>query len=231
AKANVSVAKASVGKAQAQLEKAQLDIKHTKIYAPFSGRISKPAYAVGDNVTPSGKALFELVQLDPIYIATSVELSKYNAIVMLRTKMEHEGREIPEFHVSLTLAGNVDYPEEGEFQNWSHESAESSGMIIARAVFPNPDGLLLPGQNVTVKGKAMQEVTRIVIPQTHVRQDQQGHFVLLVDNDQIIQRQNIDVGIRDGKDWAVKTGLDEGARVISPGMQGLKPGMAVTLNE
>ncbi|MBU3069418.1 efflux RND transporter periplasmic adaptor subunit [Aestuariicella sp. G3-2] len=231
AKANISVAQASVGKAQAQLEKAQLDITHTKIYAPFSGRISKPTYAIGDNVSPNGKPLFELVQLDPIYVATSVELSRYNTIVLLKAKLEQEGQDIPDFDVTLSLAGDIDYPEQGHFQNWSHESTESSGMITARAEFPNPDGLLLPGQNVTVKGKALQAITRIMIPQTHVRQDQQGHFVFMVNSNQVVERKNIEVGIRDGKDWAIKQGLTEGDRVISPGLQGIKPGLDVLISE
>lgn len=231
AKANISVAQASVGKAQAQLEKAQLDITHTKIHAPFAGRISKPTYAVGDNVGPGGKPLFELVQLDPIYVATSVELSRYNTIMLLKAKLEQEGQDVPDFDVTLSLAGDIDYPEQGHFQNWSHESTESSGMITARAEFPNPDGLLLPGQNVTVKGKALQAITRIMIPQTSVRQDQQGHYVFVVNSDQIVERKNIEVGIRDGKDWAIKQGLSEGDRVISPGMQGIKPGLEVVIGE
>jgi RND family efflux transporter MFP subunit len=229
ARATRDVAMANVAKAAAQLEQARLDMEHTQIKAPFSGRISKPRFAVGDYVTPAGPALFELVQLDPIYATASVGLENYNNYVILRTEMERKGMDLPEIELTLELVGGLQYPHTGKFENWSHSSSQSSGMITGRALFPNPDGLLLPGQNVTLVGKAMQKSERTMVPQAAVLQDQQGYYVMTLDDTDTVRRQNVQVGVRDGADWAVREGLEPGTRVIVAGAQTLRAGTKVAV--
>jgi len=229
ARASKDVAMANVAKAAAQLEQAKLDMAHTRIQAPFSGRISKPRFAVGDYVTPAGQPLFELVQLDPIYATASVGLKNYNNYVILRSEMERQGVEIPEVELTLELVGGLEYPHIGKFENWSHSSSQSSGMITGRALFPNPDGMLLPGQNVTLVGKAMKKTERTMVPQAAVLQDQQGYYVMIVDEDSIVQRRNLQMGVRDGADWAVREGLEPGTRVIVAGAQALRAGTQVAV--
>ena len=229
AKAAREVALAGVAQAAAKLEQARLDLEHTRISAPFRGRISKARFAVGDYVTPAGASLFELVQLDPIYATANVGLKSYNNYVVLRTEMERKGMELPEIELTIELVGGLEYPYAGKFENWSHSSSGGSGMITGRALFPNPDGLLLPGQNVTLKGKTIRKVERTMVPQAAVLQDQQGHYVMVLDDDDNVQRRNLTMGIRDGSDWAVREGLDAGTRVIVTGAQALRPGTRVAV--
>jgi RND family efflux transporter MFP subunit len=184
---------------------------------------------VGDYVTPAGQPLFELVQLDPIYATASVGLKNYNNYVILRSEMERQGVEIPEVELTLELVGGLEYPHIGKFENWSHSSSQSSGMITGRALFPNPDGMLLPGQNVTLVGKAMKKTERTMVPQAAVLQDQQGYYVMIVDEDSIVQRRNLQMGVRDGADWAVREGLEPGTRVIVAGAQALRAGTQVAV--
>lgn len=229
AKASKDVALANVAKAAAQLEQARLDLEHTRIKAPFAGRISKPRFAVGDYVTPAGQPLFELVQLDPIYATASVGLKNYNNYVILRTEMERKGIELPELELTLELVGGLEYPHPGKFENWSHSSSQSSGMITGRALFPNPEGLLLPGQNVTVVGKTIRKAERTMVPQAAVLQDQQGYYVMTLDDGDIVRRKNVKMGIRDGADWAVREGLEPGTRVIVAGAQALRAGTQIAV--
>lgn len=229
AKASKDVALANVAKAAAQLEQARLDMAHTQIKAPFSGRISKPRFAVGDYVSPAGQPLFELVQLDPIYATASVGLKTYNNYVILRTEMERKGMELPEVELTLELVGGLQYPHAGRFENWSHSSSQSSGMITGRALFPNPDGMLLPGQNVTLVGKTIRKTERTMVPQAAVLQDQQGYYVMTLDDQDVVRRQNVKMGVRDGADWAVREGLEPGARVIVAGAQALRAGTQVAV--
>lgn len=229
AKASIDVASAGVARAEAQLKKAQLDVDNTRIRAPFSGRISKPRHAVGSLVQPSGQPLFELVQLDPIYASASVDLSIYNTFALRVKELEAQGETLPEVELTLELAGGGAYPYSGRFENWSHHSDDSSGMIKGRALFPNPDGMLLPGQNVTLVGRAMQAFERTMVPQSAVIQDQQGRYVMILDENDTVQRRNIETGARDGADWSVRNGLDEGTRVIVQGGQSLRPGTKVSL--
>lgn len=230
AKATVEVSRSAVEKAKAALSRARLNLEYTQIHAPFSGRISKPGHAVGDLVSSlTIEPLFELVQLDPIYVKASVELGVYNRFAMLRQRFENEGEAVPEVKVEVQLAGDIEYPHRGVFVSWDHASSGSQGTIAGRARFDNPDGLLLPGQNVILNGRAIEAIERIFVPQKAILQDQQGHYVLTMGDDGLVTRKNVEVGLRDGADWAVKSGLENGDRVIIEGVQRLAPGMKVQL--
>ncbi len=230
AKSSVGTARAAVAEARAQLELAQHNLSRTTILAPFSGKISRPYHAVGDLVGPLAvQPLFQLVQLEPIYAVASIELSKYNEFVALRSKLSKEGVEVPDLEVYLELAGGQDYEYKGEFVAWSQAGKGSQGTISARVVFPNPEGLLLPGQNVMIRGEAAAKVERVVIPQRAVQQDQQGHYVKVIDAENTVQRKNIQVGARDGTDWSVLLGLEEGERVVTEGGASYKPGTVVDI--
>ncbi len=230
AKASFSSAKAAVSEAEAALQKAQLNLERTRIVAPFSGRISPPGHAVGDLVGPlSVNPLFELVQLDPIYVDGAVEQGKYNHFVLLRKKLDAEGVDVPELKVSIVLSGGEEYPYPGTFQSWDHSAQAAPGMIVGRTLFPNPDQILLPGQNVVVRGEAIEAVTGVFVPQRAVLQDQQGHYVIAIDASDTLVRRNIEVGIRDGADWSVHRGLAEGDRVIVRGAERLAPGTPVSI--
>lgn len=230
AKASVETSRAAVARAEANLVSAQLTLKRTKISAPFSGRISKPGHAIGDRVGPlSVTPLFELAQLDPIYVTASVELGLYNRFTMLRQKLVSEGVDVPELTVTLELTGAGPYPYPGVFEAWDHTAGSSRGMIAGRSLFPNPDGILLPDQTVTVHGRAIEPINRIFVPQKAVLQDQQGHYVLVIDAEAVVRRKNIEVGVRDGADWAVRSGLAAGDRIIIEGAQRLAPGMQASI--
>ena len=229
-KANVEIARAAAASAEAHLFAAQLRVQRTKILAPFSGRISKPGHAVGDQVGPlSLHPLFQLAQLDPIYVTAGVEVGMYNRFTMLRQKLEAEGKDIPELIVTIELTGAGEYPYPGKFEAWDHTAGASRGMIAARMLFPNPHGILLPGQSVKAQGRAIKALKRIFVPQKAVLQDQQGHFVLVIDGDGAVRRKNIEMGLREGADWAVQSGLESGERVIIEGAQRLAPGMQVSI--
>ena len=231
AKAAVEVSRSAVAKARAEVTTAELNVEYTRIHAPFSGRISKPGHALGDLVSAVAiEPLFELVQLDPIYVTANVELGVYNRFVMLRQRFEKEGLVVPELVVGVQLAGDLLYPHKGTFVAWDHTSQGSQGTIAGRTSFANPDGLLLPGQNVILNGRMIESIERIFVPQKAVLQDQQGHYALIIGGDGLVQRKNLDVGIRDGADWSIKSGLESGDKIIIEGAQRLAPGMKVVIN-
>ncbi len=232
AKAKYASAGAAVSEAEAALQKAQLNLERTRIVAPFTGRISPPGHAVGDLVGPlTLTPLFELVQLDPIYVDGAVEQGRYNHFVLLRKKLDDRGVDIPELKVSIVLTGGEEYPYEGQFQSWDHSAKAAPGMIVGRTLFPNPDQILLPGQTVVVRGEAIEEVNGVFVPQRAVLQDQQGHYVIAIDDQDSLVRRNIEVGIRDGADWSVYEGLEDGDRIVLRGAERLSPGTPVRIAE
>ena len=225
-----NAAQAGLTESNAQLTKSQIDLKHTKIYAPFSGKISANYHGVGDMVGPLAVVpLFSLIQLDPIYAKANVELSLYNHFQLLINKLKIELRDTPKITVTLELVGGELYNHTGTFESWANSAEKSSGMIAARIRIANPDGLLLPEQNVVVHGQTMEKITRVFVPQIAVFQDQQGHYVMVLDDNNIVQRKNLEMGIRDGADWAVIKGLTKNTRLITSGISKLRPGTGVDI--
>lgn len=232
AKAQWEVAHAQVDIAKALIEQAQEDLADTKVYAPFSGRISAPIYAVGDLYAPgdptSPAAVAEIVSLDPIYATGLVDQSNYFSFLARRLKLEEAGRSIPPLEIEVILPGNNTYPLKGTFENWDNTAVASTGTIAARVLFSNPQGTLLPGQTVTIRGQLIEAVEAPLVPQRAVSLDQQGHYVWVVTTDATAERRNVEVGIRSGADWTVLDGLVDGDKVVVEGLQKLRPGLAVT---
>ncbi len=104
-------------------------------------------------------------------------------------------------------------------------------MITGRSRFANPEGQLLPGANVTVVGQTIESTERVMVPQAAVLQDQQGHYVMVLDEQDTVRRANLEMGVRDGADWAVRSGLEEGARVIIEGAQVMRPGTQMSVKK
>ncbi|WP_240732905.1 efflux RND transporter periplasmic adaptor subunit [Halioglobus maricola] len=233
ARAAIDSARAAVASAKAALNKAELDLSHTTITAPFSGKISKSYWAIGDTAMPSSpnapEPLFILVSMDPVFVTAGVQLEKYHEFVLKRKAWLDAGKTIPELEVGLKLSGGSEYPHSGVFEAWDNTSSASSGTITGRVLFPNPDGLLLPGNNVTLEGKVVGGINRIVIPQKAVLRDQQGEYVKIVDSSDTLVRRNVDVGIRDGADWVIIDGLEVGDRVVTAGAQRLREGAKVAI--
>lgn len=233
AKAAFDSTQADVARAEAAVKQAELDLSRTAIYAPFSGKVSRPNYSVGTFVQPGNPTqplpLFSLAQLDPIYVTGDVELGVYNRAVLARRRMADEGRPIPELELRLELAGGGTYEHIGSFESWDSSTTSTRGTIKGRVNFPNPEGLLLPGENVLILGEYVEAVEAIVVPQRAVQLDQQGHFVLIVNAEDSVERRNIEVGIRIGADWSVVDGLQTGDRVVVDGVQMLRVGTAVDI--
>ena len=230
AKSTVQSAEAKLNKAQSLLGQAREDLSHTSITAPFSGRVGAPNYAVGDVVIlPSTVPITKLVKMDPVYVLAHVGQKAYNEFYDAAEQLKQQGRAIPNMELYLELPGGAIYPFKGEFFSWDATAAATRGTIAARVLFPNPDGLLIPEENVKLHGKLLLEVQRIVIPQKAVSQDQQGHYVYILDRENKVERTNIEVGMRLGPNWAVRSGLKVGDRVLVEGLQKVSAGDEVTV--
>jgi RND family efflux transporter MFP subunit len=231
AEAEYAAAQAQVAMAEARVARAEKAIEDTEVRAPFEGRISAANRAVGDLVQPGDptqpEPLAEIVRLDPVYAISFVSQQIYNEFLRRRDRIEAQGQVAPELELTMILPGGEVYPETGSFVSWDFEAAGTRGSIAARASFPNPNGELLPGETVTIRGRVVEAMDRVMIPQRAVGQDQEGRFVMVVGPDNIVERRLVELGIRDGADWAVVDGLDEGERVIVEGLQKVRPGATV----
>ena len=143
-----SQAKSAVKAAQASVEKAELDLSYTTITAPFTGRIGKVNYNVGNVVGPTSNILATLIITDPIFASFQVEESIY-----ISYQQAHQGtntEDNTEFEISLRLPNNSAYPEKGKLDFADTKISEGMGTVELRTIFPNPQNIILPGLFVTL---------------------------------------------------------------------------------
>lgn len=231
AQAYFDAAEAKVAKATVGVDRARKALDDTVIRAPFPGRISAASRAVGDIVQfgdpTQPEPMAEIVRLDPIYALSYISQEIYNEFLRRRARLAAEMDELPKLELTLIVPGGEAYPDKGTFVSWDFQAAASRGAIAARAEFPNPNGELLPGENVTIRGRTIETLDRVVIPQRAVGQDQEGRYVMVVGADDTVARRAVELGIRDGADWTVADGLEAGERVIVEGLQKVRPGAKV----
>lgn len=218
-------ARAQLQQAKAGLQQAELNLGYTTIRAPIRGRIGRAAYTLGNLVGPSSGPLARIVQLDPIRVVYSVSENEYVAAKMKAARQpgQLEAQLVPR----LKLPDGQMYPQAGKLDFTDPQVDPTTGTIAMRAVFDNPHGLLLPGQYVTVLISRRQARRMPVVPQAAVLEDRQGLYVLVVDQDNRVQRRGIIRGAPVGTGWAVESGLKAGERIIVLGLQKVSPGQVV----
>lgn len=220
-----SQAKASVKSAQAALKRAELDLSYTTIIAPFTGRIGKVNYNVGNVVGPSSEALARLTVTDPIYVSFQVEEELY-----LNYLQQHKNADNPsdvKMDLSLRLPNDTAYEEYGEFDFADTKIEQGMGTVELRAKFANTQDIILPGLFVTLITESQQKESMAVVPQAAVQSSQQGQFVLVVDESNTVKQRHVVLGRRINAMWVVHEGLKEGEQVIIEGLQKVRPGVAV----
>lgn len=212
--------------AKAQLAIDQIHLAYTVVSAPITGRIGRTAFTVGNLVEPSSGVLARIVQEDPIRVVYG---ASENDMAMVQTALREaaSGKKNRILAPSLRLADGSAYPHPGLVQFVDNQVDPSTGTIAVRAVFSNPDGVLIPGQYVTVLVKDRDPRIVPVVPQSAVLVDQKGHYVLTVDNANRVETRYIRVGATLGTEWAVMSGLTEGDKVIVQGLQKVRPGQEV----
>ncbi|ROQ89829.1 efflux RND transporter periplasmic adaptor subunit [Desulfosoma caldarium] len=212
--------------AKAQLAIDQLQLSYTVVTSPITGRIGRTAYTVGNLVGPSSGVLARIVQEDPIRVVYGVSENDV-AAVQAALREAASGKNNRVLAPSLRLLDGTAYASTGTVQFVDNQVDPSTGTIAVRAVFPNPDGLLIPGQYVTVLVKARDPNPLPVVPQSAVLVDQKGHYVLIVDASGTVAARYISLGPTLGTEWAVTSGLVEGEQVIVQGLQKVRPGQTV----
>ncbi|WP_019027050.1 efflux RND transporter periplasmic adaptor subunit [Colwellia piezophila] len=220
-----SQAKSAVKAAQASVEKAELDLSYTTITAPFSGRIGKVNYNVGNIVGPTSSPLATLIISDPIFVSFQVEESFY--ISYLQQLQGARTAKKPEFELSLRLPNNSEYPEKGKLDFADTKIAQGMGTVELRTVFPNPRNIILPGLFVTLIVETLDKEEMALIPQAAVQENQQGKFVLIVGQDNKVKQRHVVLGRRINAMWVVEKGVAIGEHVIVEGLQKVRSGVEV----
>lgn len=225
--ATEQIANAEVMAMEAELNRAKLNLGYTEIRAPFDGRIGKSKFSLGDLVNPQSGALATLVALDPIYVEWGVSEQVILAYRRRFAELMRDGKPTIKVIPRLKFADGSFYVHEGGVNFLDNRVDPATGTQAVRAVFPNPDKMLLPGQYVSVVIQIGEAEEQLQIPQSAVQQDQRGYYVLVIDVNNQAATRRVKLGDRRVLHWMVKEGLKEGEEVIYQGLQKVRPGMVV----
>ena len=227
ATSNERQANARRQEANAALETARLNLGYTTIRAPISGRIGRTAYSQGNLVGPASNRLARIVQIDPIRVVYAVNEADLQT---LHPGGDSDGRDDAQggWISRLRLPDNTEYPLAGRFDFIDNQVDPGTGTIAVRAVFDNPQGLLLPGQFVTVYNRRPTPVTLPVVPQSAVQADREGQYVFVIDDQNRAQLRRIAIRAAMGTQWIVQSGLTAGETIVVQGVQKVTPGLEVT---
>jgi RND family efflux transporter MFP subunit len=218
--------------AEGALKAAQLNIEFTHVVAPLTGRVSRHLVSVGNLVQGSdaggGTLLTSIVSLDPIYIYFDVDEATY----LKNNKLWFEGRrpssrDTPN-PVQVTLTGETKPSHEGKMDFLDNRLDLSTATLRSRAVIPNKDLSILPGQfgRVRLIGSAPYEA--LLLPDTAVATDQSRKIVFVVKDDNTVEAKPVTLGPLDEGLRVIRDGLKPEDKVIVDGLQRARVGAKVT---
>ncbi|PTQ73886.1 efflux RND transporter periplasmic adaptor subunit [Pseudomonas sp. GV071] len=219
--------------AEATLQSAQINLRYTKVLAPIAGRIGRSAVTEGALVSNGQTtALATIQQLDPIYVDVTQSSAQ-----LLKLRRELESGNLQKAgdnaaKVKLVLEDGSLYEKEGKLEFSEVSVDEGTGSVTIRAVFPNPDHQLLPGMFVHAQLQAGVNDNAILAPQQGVTRDLKGlPTALVVNAENKVELRQLKAERTLGNDWLINDGLKAGDRVITEGLQYVKPGVEVKVSE
>ncbi len=228
--AALETGQANLLSAQARVAQAELNLSYTRITSPIDGRIGAAELSVGSFVSGSSMALARVVEMDPIRVVFSVS---DRSILELRAAAGDIGKEelARRYQPSLRLSNDQAYREPGKIEFFGNEIDPATGTLAVRTLFSNPDGLLIPGQFVTVVIWGTEKTLRPVVPLGSVQQDREGKFVLLVNEQNAVELRRIKTSRQINGNWVVDDGLKGGEKLVVEGLQNISEGAAVSPTE
>ena len=218
-------ARATADQASAALDNARISVNYTRVTAPISGLIGASSVTPGALATPAQATPFAVIQnIDRVYVDMTQSSSE---TMRLRQALAQNGQ--THARVRLVLQDGSEYAHDGELQFSEVTVNQSTGTVRLRAVFPNPDHLLLPGMFVQARLTEGVNPTAILAPQQGVTRNARGEAVAMVLNPQnVVEQRVIETGATAGDQWIVTAGLNPGDRLIVDGLQRIRPGAEAT---
>lgn len=226
-------AQADVGSAKAALDKARIDLGFTRVTSPIAGRIGRSTVTPGALVTANQVAALATVQqLDPIYVdltQSSTELLHMKRDLESGKLQRAGGAAVP---VQLVLEDGSLYGAAGKLAFSEVTVDQDTGSVTLRAVFPNPKGELLPGMYVRARLAQGVQDHAILVPHAAVSRDPKGNAtVMVVNGESKAEARIVKTAQSLGDQWVVTEGLAAGDRVIVEGLQRVKPGAPVQVQD
>jgi len=219
---------AALESALAAEHSAEIELEHSEVRAPISGRISRAITTPGNFATAGTTLLTTIVTVNPVYVYTDIDENSLLKLQALQREKklftDAEGR-VP---VELQLSNETSFPHKGHIESFDNRLDEGTGSMILRAEFPNTDDSLTPGLFARVRLPMTAMYKAMIIDEKSILTDQANKYVLGVDDKNISVYKPIVIGPALAGKRVIRSGLTVGEKIIVNGMARLpQPGMPV----
>lgn len=228
--ASLDQAKAEIMVAQAAVDTARINLNYTKVYAPIDGRIGKSSVTEGALVTANQTTpMATITQLDPIYVDVSQSSSELMRLRKAVSAGLVQQGQADQASVTLTLDGSTQaYDQPGQLQFSDVTVDQTTGSVQVRAVFPNPRKELYPGLFVRARVEQGARDNALLVPQQALVRNADGSAaVWVVGADNKVAPRPVTTAQAVGDKWLINDGLQAGDRVVTEGLQKIRPGAEV----
>ena len=222
AESNYLQAQAAVKQAEANLALAKIDLDYTEIKAPFTGYIGKALVREGNYVSSNSTSLARIVQVNPIRVAFSMTDKDF-----LNIRQEYSGEKAANIRTQLVLPNGKVMQNHFMSRFTDNEVNSDTATIAVYTEFNNDEGYLIPGNYVKMMIGTKDDVTALLVPQAAVAQDENGNFVVVVDENNIATERRVVLGDVIGENQVVMDGLAQDERVVVQGLQKVRDGQKV----
>jgi len=224
-------ATAQVEAARAAVNKATLDLGYTRVMSPVNGLAGTSKVKTGALVGRGENTLLTTVStIDPILFRAGIAEADY---LRLRQQLQKSGAtaDLKSVPIDLILADGATYAHKGNIELAERAVDASTGTLMIQFRFPNPDGLLRPGQYGRARFVVERLTGAMLVPQRAVQEIQGTYSVAVVSGDGTVAFHNVKVGPKMDAQWVINEGVKPGDRVVVEGLQRVKDGMKVTPRE
>ncbi|ARQ46882.1 efflux RND transporter periplasmic adaptor subunit [Oxalobacter formigenes] len=221
-------ASADVEAAKATLVNNKLNLEYATVTAPISGRIGRAMVTEGALVGQNEATLLATIQqINPIYLnltQSSAELLKLRQMMQSGALKDAEKSGLK---VTMVMEDGSIYPHTGKLLFSDISVDPTTGELALRALFPNPDNMLLPGMFVRARLEQAVNENAITVPQQAVQHTNDGSQVIVINQENKAEIRQVKTTSAIGNRWLVTEGLQPGDRVIVEGLQKVRPGSPV----
>lgn len=219
-------AEATLEAAKATVESAKLDLGYTRVEAPVGGMIGKTEVHPGALVgRVQSTLLTQISTLDPIRVRVTISEREY---LDFARKAESSGKQGDAADFELILADASVHPHSGKLAFVDRAVDSRTGTILVEVSFPNPGGIVRPGQYARVRVAVETKQGALLVPQRAVQETQGLYNVAVVDAQSKVELRTVQPAERVGDLWRIDSGLEPGERIVVEGLQKVRPGAAVT---
>ncbi|MEM1156191.1 MAG: efflux RND transporter periplasmic adaptor subunit [Pseudomonadota bacterium] len=218
---------AAVAEAEAAVKLAKINLDYTDILSPLDGRIGLSTLDVGNIVKADDAVLATVASVDPILVSFFMS----EQVLLEKRRKGLISGDGSTLSAELILADGKAYSSQGQVMFVGESVSLETDTVELRASYPNPEGLLIPGQVVLVSLLSQEDDDTLTIPLAAVQLDSSGHFVFTVDDKNTTHRAPIEIGEQSATRVQVLHGLSEGQRVVVQGLQKIHDGGEVNATE